>query len=79
MATPKSTPIQRLESERVKLLNKLTELDAHIRETRKAEQQKSREAAQRQALAMLHKSGLLDDPARLAEVLSKVAPASQKG
>lgn len=57
--------MQKLEAKRAAILEQLSAVDAAI----KAELKKRREAQHREALALLHKSGVLDDPARLRELL----------
>lgn len=62
-----SKTLEKLESKRNLMLAKLAEIDSEIR----AEQKKSRDAARRESLAILQKSGALDDPQRLREILEK--------
>lgn len=61
------TTIQKLQTKRSALVEQLAAVDAAI----KAERKKAKEAAHREALALLHKSGVLDDPARLAALIEK--------
>lgn len=59
--------MQKLETKRAVLVEQLAAVDAAI----KAEHKKMKEATHREALALLHKSGVLDDPARLAQLIEK--------
>lgn len=59
--------LQKLQDKRAALVEQIATVDAAI----KAEHRKVKEAAHREALALLHKSGVLDDPARLAQLLEK--------
>jgi hypothetical protein len=59
--------IAKLNTQRGAMLEKIALIDAAI----KAENKKIKEAAHRDALAILHKSGVLDDPERLRVLLEK--------
>jgi hypothetical protein len=62
-----SKTIAKLNAQRVALLEKIALIDAAI----KAENKKIKEGAHRDAMAILHKSGVLDDPERLAALIEK--------
>lgn len=68
MKNPTTNPLQKLQARRAATLKQLAAIDAAI----KAESKKMKEATQREALAVLQKSGVLDDPDRLTELLSKL-------
>lgn len=63
--------LQKLQAKRAGIVSRLAEIDEAI----KAENKKIKEAQQREALAILHKSGILNDPARLRELLEKTGGA----
>lgn len=67
-----SKALTKLNAERAKLSEKIAVIDAAIR----AENKKIKEAQHRDALALLHKSGVLDDPARLSELLTRVTASA---
>jgi hypothetical protein len=62
-----SKTLAKLNAQRAELVGKIALIDVAI----KAENKKIKEAAHRDALALLHKSGVLDDPDRLRELLAK--------
>ena len=62
-----SKTLVKLNAQRAALREKIAVIDAAI----KAETKKMKEVAHRDALAILHKSGVLDDPRRLAELIEK--------
>lgn len=60
--------IQKLTAQRAVLLEKIDQIDGAI----KAENKKIKGAEQRESLSILHKSGVLDDPAHLRALLEKI-------
>lgn len=62
-----SKTLVKLNAQRAALLEKIALIDGAI----KAESKKIKEVAHRDALAILHKSGVLDDPERLRVLLEK--------
>lgn len=62
-----SKTLAKLNAQRAALREKIAVIDAAI----KAENKKLKEVAHRDALAILHKSGVLDDPERLRVLLEK--------
>lgn len=62
-----SKTLVKLNAQRAALLEKIVLIDGAI----KAESRKMKEVANRDALAILHKSGVLDDPERLRVLLEK--------
>lgn len=69
-----SKALEKLEIKRNVLLAKLAEIDSEIR----AERKKQVEAARRESLAILQKSGALDDPARLRLLLEKATAGDSR-
>lgn len=69
-----SKTLSKLNAQRAALREKIAVIDAAI----KAENKKMKEVAQRDALAILHKSGVLDDPERL-RVLIESAKGEMAG
>lgn len=70
-----SKAIEKLTERRAGLLDRLSMIDTAL----KAENRKLKEAAHGDALALLHKSGVLNDPARLRELLQKVTANAATG
>lgn len=68
------TIIEKLQTKRAALVEQIAAVDAAI----KAEHKKAKEAAHREALALLHKSGVLDDPQRLRELIEKTVAKAAK-
>lgn len=64
--------LAKLNAQRAELVGKITLIDTAI----KTENKKIKEAAHRDALAILHKSGVLDSPDRLRELLEKTAASA---
>lgn len=62
-----SKTLAKLNAQRAALREKIAVIDAAI----KAESRKMKEVAHRDALAVLHKSGVLDDPERLRVLIEK--------
>ena len=70
-----SKAIEKLTERRAGLLDRLSMIDTAL----KAENRKLKEAAHGDALALLHKSGVLNDPERLRALLEKTAGKTAKG
>lgn len=66
--------LHKLETKRAALAERIAATDAAIR----AERQKLKQAERRDALAILHKSGVLDDPVRLRALLQKAVPGDSR-
>lgn len=67
--------LQKLQAKRAQLSNKIAEIDAAI----KAEQKKELEAARRESLAILQRSGVLDNPAALRQILETASASKSRG
>lgn len=69
-----SKTLAKLNAQRAALREKIVRIDVAIKAIDaaiKAESRKMKEVANRDALAILHKSGVLDDPERLRVLLEK--------